>query len=99
MATVTSFLSLVKTVADNVEAFTTKPIPFYEANIHIYDHDVYYGDGVVMDAIAPSGSVLTFPKGDLKDIFFKNRTAASNGRVVIVATVPDITVREALKGY
>jgi len=97
--TVTSFISLEKTIGDTATSFSLENIPFYEANIHIYDNDVYYGDGSNLTAIAPANSVLTFPKGDLRDIFFKNRTAGNNGRVIVVATTPDVTVREALKGY
>ena len=97
--TVTSFLSLKKTIGDAAAPFSLNNIPFYEMNIHITTYDVYYGDGTLQEALAPVGSILDFPKGDLRDLFFKNRTAGSNGVVTVVGTVPDITVREALKGY
>jgi len=41
---------------------------------------------------------MYFDKGDLRDIFFKNRTAGNNGRVVIVGTVPHPETTEALRG-
>lgn len=97
--TVTSFLSLNKTITDAAAPFTTTAIPVYEVNIHIYDNDVYYGDGAVQSAIAQAGSVLYFPKIDLRDIFFKNRTGGNAARVVVAASTPDKTVEIALKGY
>jgi len=97
--TVTSFLSLNKTITDNAAPFTTTAIPVFEANIHIYDNDIYYGDGASQTALAQAGSVLYFPKFDLRDLFFKNRTAGNAGKVSIVATTPDKNVEIALKGY
>jgi len=97
--TVTSTLSLLHTAGTVAAPFAMKNIPYFECNFHIYDNDCYYGDGAVQSAIAQAGSVIFFPKGDLRDIFFKNRTAGNVARIVCVATVPDQTVREALKGY
>lgn len=97
--TVTSTLSLTKTITDAAAPFTTTAIPYFECNFHVYDADVKYGDGAVQDAICQAGGGFNYPKGDLRDMFFKNRTAGINGRVVIVATVPDFTVKEALKEY
>jgi len=97
--TITSFLSLEKTITNNAAPFTTTAIPVYEVNIHVYDNDIYYGDGATQSAIAQAGSVLYFPKIDLRDLFFKNRTAYLNARVVIVASTPDKTVEVALRGY
>ncbi len=82
-----STLAFTKTVGDGANPCTEQSIPFHEANFHVYDNDVNYGDGSGMDAIAQAGSVLYFDKGDLGDIFFKNRTAGNVGRVAIVATV------------
>ena len=97
--TVTSTLSLLHTTGDVALPFSMRNIPYFECNFHIYDNDAYYGDGAVQSAIAQAGSVLFFPKGDLRDIFFKSRTSGKPARVVCIATVPDQTVREALKGY
>ena len=38
-----------------------------------------------------------FDNGDIKDIFFKNKVAGNNGRVVIVATVPIQDVLDRLR--
>ena len=82
-----STLSISKTVGDTPNPVVLNKVPFHEANFHIYDYDVYYGDGTNMGAIAQAGSVLSFDKGDLSDFFFKNRTAGNNGRVELMATV------------
>lgn len=82
-----STLSIEITVGDGSNPITLSKIPFHEANFHVYDNDVFYGDGTNMAAIAQAGSVLYFDKGDLNDFFFKNRTAGNDGRVVVVATV------------
>jgi len=88
-STVKSILSLSKTCGDTATPFIDKDIPFYEGNFHIYTFDVYYGDGAVMSAIGRVNSVISFPKGNLRDIFFQNYNAGSNGVVVFVGTVPN----------
>lgn len=82
-----STLSIEKTIGDGANPLTLNKVPFHEGNFHIYDHDVFYGDGTVMSAIAQTGSVLYFDKGDINDFFFQNRTAGNAGRVVFVGTV------------
>jgi len=82
-----STLSISKTIGDGANPIVLNKVPFHEANFHIYDNDVYYGDGQTMGAIAQAGSVLYYDKGDLSDFFFKNRTAGNAARVVLVATV------------
>lgn len=72
-------------------------MPFHEANIHVYDNDVYYGDGVVMEAIAPVGSILYYDKGDLSHFFFQNVVPGSVGRVIAVATVVHPETRAQLQ--
>jgi len=44
VSTVTSFISLSKTVGDTAEPFYLDDIPFFEANFHIQDYAVLYGD-------------------------------------------------------
>lgn len=86
--TVTSTISLTKTATDdNLFQITDHNIPYKEINVHIYDHDAYYGNGTINDAIASANSVLSFTDGDIHDLFFKNRNAGNNTRIVIVATV------------
>ena len=43
------------------------------------------------------GDVVSFRNANLRDIFVKNRTAGSNGKVVIVATVPQKVIKEILR--
>ena len=82
---------------DDPHNLTPESLPFYEANIHIYDNDVYYGNGTNITAIASANSVLTFRNADLKDIFFKNKVAGNNGKIVVVATVPQKDVLQTLR--
>lgn len=42
-----------------------------------------------MSAIGSVNSVISFPKGNLKDFFFKNKTAGSNSVIVFVGTTPN----------
>jgi len=58
-----------------------------DANVHVYDNDIYYGDGVFTKAIAVSNSVITFRRINLDTLYIKNKTAGSNGRVVIVGVI------------
>jgi len=95
--TKTSFFSFNKTIGDTAQPLIQHHVPFFEVNIHVYDNDVYYGDGTTMSAIAQAGSVLYFNRGSLRDLYFKNRTAGNDGVVVVSATVPIYYVEEALK--
>lgn len=93
-----SILSLSLTCGDTSQPFEkSADIPFYEGNFHIYDNPVYYGDGTIMSANAIVGAVITFPKGNLRDIYFKNYNAGSNGTVVFVGTVPNAIVEKYTK--
>lgn len=97
LTTLKSFLSLSKTCDDSATPFSDMDIPFYEGNFHIYTYDCYYGDGAVMSAIGRTNAVITFPKGNLHDIFFKNYTAGSNSVIVFVGTVPNNFVAKFTK--
>lgn len=68
--------------------------PFYSANFHVYTHDVYYGDGAIMQAKAVADSVISLEKGDLKNIFFQNETPGNVAYVAIVATVDKQWLKE-----
>lgn len=92
-----SFLSLSKTCGDTATRFSDTDVPFYEGNFHIYTHPAYYGDGSTMTAYGIVGSVLTFPKGNLKEIYFQNYNAGSNAVVVFVGTVPTNYTNELTK--
>jgi len=95
--TLKSFLSLTLTCADVAKQFIDKDIPFFEGNFHVYDYDVYYGDGSVMSAIAKKNSIIVFPKGNLRDFFFKNYTTGSNATIVFTGTVPNWYVNQYTK--
>jgi hypothetical protein len=92
-----STFSHEKTIADVAQPFIEHNIPYHEVNFHVYDNDVFYGDGTTMAAIAVAGSIIYFDKGDLRDHFFMNKVGGQTGRVVAVATVPHPRVQEALR--
>jgi len=98
MGTERSMVSLSHTCSDTAKPFTTNDIPFYEANFHVKDYDVYYGDGSNMGAVATAGSVIYFRNGNLKDIFFKNETTGGGAiaTVNVVASVIDKETKKAL---
>jgi len=50
------------------------------------NNGIKYGNGDLQEAIASSGSVLTFKKLNLKHFFVKNETSGSNAKLVIVGT-------------
>lgn len=97
VSTVKSFISLSKTCSDVATPFALEDIPFYEGNFHVYTFDCYYGDGNVMSAVGSVNSVITFPKGNLRDIFFMNKTAGSNSVIVFVGTLENEFVKKFTK--
>lgn len=95
--TSTSFVTLnVTATSDSAFRITDHDIPFYEANFHIVTNAALYGDMTAQDAPAAVGDVITFPKGNVKDIWFKNAGAGANTKIVCVATVPTDYVKGAL---
>lgn len=95
--TKTSFFTFKKTIGNSATRLIDNSIPFYEANFHIQDNDVKYGDGVQQEATATADSVLDFKNGDIKDVWFKNAVADAVGVVVVVATVPLQYVKDMLR--
>ena len=92
-----SVFSKTLTCGDTPKYISTENVPCYEVNFHIYDNDVYYGNGIITDAVAQANSVLSFRNCDVHDFFFKNKTAGNNGKVVCVATVPIAEVLNQLR--
>ena len=93
-----SFFSLSMTLADDAtHRVCDFDIPFYEMNMHCETHNLYYGTGEECSAPFTVGDVVSFRNGNLRDIFIKNRTAGDNGKVVIVATVPQESVKDMLR--
>lgn len=81
---------------DNPKTLTNQDIPFYHANFHAYTNPIDYGYGGHFDAYMNTGDVVWFTNGNLRDFMFKNHTAAANGKIVIIATVPTKFVIDAL---
>lgn len=59
---------------------------FQECNIHCLTNPLYYGSAGHQEAPLPVGAYAWFVKGNLKDIFIRNFTGGSNGKVVAVYT-------------
>ena len=51
-STTTTIFSKTFTCGDTAKAISNSSIPFYSANFHIEDQDVYYGNGTTMKAVA-----------------------------------------------
>lgn len=97
-STLRSFFSLSITLSDDaVHPVTENQVPFYDINIRCMTNAVNYGDGTGMEDYLSVGDVAYFRNGNLGDIFIKNKTAGSNGKVVITGTVPTDWVKEKLK--
>ena len=98
---VTSTLSFIsKTITlsdDNPHRLTDDNIPFYEINLHCYNQDCYYGDGVTMGAIITANDIASFKNGNMRDIFIQNKTAGQNTTVYAVATVPHPETKNRLE--
>lgn len=80
-------LSYEKTIAATATRIVEQDIPFWECNLHNYDNDVYYGNGIDQKAKLAADGVVSFTNGNLKDFYFKN-VGAGAGRIVAVLTVP-----------
>ena len=72
--------------SDVVSRLENAPIFLDDVNIHIYENDIYYGSGTLVEAVATAGSVISFRHINLQDFFVKNYTAGSNGKIVVVGT-------------
>jgi len=93
-----SFFSLSYTLSnDSANRVCDFDIPFYEMNLHCETNNIYYGTGEICEAPMVVGDVISFRNGNLRDIFIKNRTAGSNGKVILVATVPQEAVKDLLR--
>lgn len=95
--TTTSIITLNKTATSDASfRICDASIPFYDINVHVESNDCKYGTPVAQEAIAVTGSVISFRNGDIRDIWFKNRVAGNNTKIIIVATVPTDYVTKGL---
>jgi len=93
-----SILRYTKTATDD-NAFTVSTIDQWLqfADIFCYDEDGYFGDinGQDIQILAGDSYSILYPV-NLKDLFFKNVTAGSNCRIVIIATPYNSKVRRVI---
>ena len=76
------------TVTDGGGQLTPHDLRFLDVNIHVEDHDIYYGNSGNFTAVAKAGSVITLIGiGNLKDIIVKNKTAGNTAHLSIVASI------------
>ena len=97
-STTRSFFSHKITLSDDsTHPIIENPIPFYDINLRCITNAVNYGDGTTMDDYILVGEVAYFRNGQLNDIFIKNKTAGSNGEIVITGTVPTEYIKDKLR--
>ena len=72
------------TISDNPKWLEDAPVTLYDVNLHVEDNKVKYGNGVNQTAVLNVGMVVWFRELNLHDIFFKNETGASVGKVSVV---------------
>lgn len=56
------------------------------ANFHCYTNDLYYGSSSGQEGIIRANAVVWFDNVNVADWWFKNVTAGSNGKIVIIGT-------------
>jgi len=96
-STITSMVTFNVTAANDAPfRLTDHDIPFYEANFHIAAQAAVYGDMTVQNAPAAIGDIVTFPKGNIKDVWFKNAAPGVNTQIICVAVVPTEYTKKAL---
>jgi hypothetical protein len=89
-----TFLTLGLTCNDSAQPINFDPDIYYEdVNIHVYGAPVYYGSPLMVEKAtqgaatpncsnAVAGSVISFQKIRIKDIWFKNFTNLANATVI-----------------
>jgi len=93
-----SLVAFSMTMADdNEHRITDFDLPFYECNVHVYTNAAKYGAMGICEATVNAGDVVWFTNGNLRDFIFKNNTAGSNTKIVCVATVPTVYMKEMLR--
>jgi len=88
MARVQSFIRASHTAAaDTKFRLAQSDMWFREVNIECFTNNAYYGDLNDQDLTINSGDVLVFQKINLKEIYFKNRSAGSNTKITAAGTL------------
>jgi hypothetical protein len=89
MPSTNSFFYSKSVTADADGAFNVEDdqlIVLVSGNIHCYTNDAYYGNAGGLDAIIRANAVVWFENMRPCDLLFKNFTAGSNAKIVIVGT-------------
>lgn len=81
-----SFIQLVKTATDDSKfTLATEPMILHDVIVGCFSNDCKFGDSNNQEFEMNVGDVFTFTRpADIEDIFFINKTAGSNTKIVIV---------------
>jgi hypothetical protein len=86
----------VTAAADGPFRLADKDLYYYDLTVWCLSNDAYMGDGTVMDAPLSTSQVYYDRNGNLADLYFKNKVAGSNCKIVAIATVPNELVKQSL---
>jgi hypothetical protein len=83
---------------DTTQPITNEDTPFYACDFQCLTNPMNLGVGGILDLkLNPNETYWTY-NANLRDFMCKNATAGSNGKITIIATVPNAYVENALKG-
>jgi hypothetical protein len=89
-------LKTITLTDDNAKVLSNTDIPFYACDFQCQTNAIQLGNSGNMDFILfPQETYWTY-NANLRDFMVKNETAAANGKIVIIATVPNAYVEKAL---
>lgn len=72
---------------DNPFQVESSDVILYSCNIHCYDNDAYYGNAKELQAVLRKDDTIYFEHPiKINDWLFKNYTAGSNCKIVIIGT-------------
>lgn len=83
-----TFFSEERTAAnDKPFRLASEDLPFEDMNFHCYLKDAYYGNGAKQEATILVNDVAPFRNGNIRDIWFRNKTAGQNCKIVASGTL------------
>lgn len=82
---------------DNEKVLSNTDIPFYSMDIQCQSNAIYIGIGGAMDFILQPSETYWIYNANMRDFLIKNYSSGNNGVAVIIASVPNKFVEQALK--
>jgi hypothetical protein len=83
---------------DNIHNISDSDLFFYSCDFQAQTNAIKIGAAGIIETVINAGETYWTYNANLREFSFKNETAGSNGVLVILATVPNPEVEEALKG-